>query len=157
MRKKKHRFPPYASVIGKGTDVLGDIRFVGGLHVDGRVVGDVIAAQPEGCAVSLGASGVVEGNLDVPHALLDGTVAGDVRAHLSAELAPGARVGGALYYGSLEMDKGAEVKGGLVPIEEARAEQGGPEESQQASVQGEEEAIGAEADAQSDDARGGNT
>jgi len=53
-----------------------------------------------------------------------------------AELAPGARIGGVLYYGSLSMAEGAEVKGGLVPIEEARAEQAASEESQPASVRG---------------------
>jgi cytoskeletal protein CcmA (bactofilin family) len=157
MRKKKHRFPPYASVIGEGTEVIGDVRFVGGLHIDGRVVGDVIAAQPDGCALTLGASGAVEGNLDVPQVVLDGPVSGDVRAHLSAELARGARIGGVLYYGSLAIDEGAEVKGGLVPIDETQGDRAGPDEPERPSDEDTGDASTAEADAQSDDPRDGNT
>jgi cytoskeletal protein CcmA (bactofilin family) len=120
MRKKKHLFPAFTTIIGKGTELVGEIRFLGGLHVDGRVVGDVIAAAEDSCAVSLSASGTIEGNLEVPHAVLDGTVVGDVRASQRAELASGARIEGTLYYGILEMDEGAEVNGKLVHIDDTR-------------------------------------
>jgi cytoskeletal protein CcmA (bactofilin family) len=117
MPRNKHRFPDYVTLIGKGTEIVGEVRFAGGLHVDGRVVGNVIAKGSDGCAISLGASGVIEGNLDVPHLVLGGTIIGDVRACLRAELAPGARIQGTLYYGLLDMDEGAEVNGKLVRID----------------------------------------
>jgi cytoskeletal protein CcmA (bactofilin family) len=121
MRRKKPRFPSYRSVIGPGTQVTGTIRFDGGLHVDGRIVGDVTGRSFEsgvpGSAISIGATGVIEGNLDVPHVVTGGTVYGDVRAAQRAVLAAGARIQGTLFYGALEMDKGAEVDGKLVPLD----------------------------------------
>ena len=118
MRKKKLRFPPYATIIGKGTEVIGEVRFDGGLHVGGKVVGNVTGDAEQECAITLGGEGVIEGNLDVPYAVLGGTVIGDVRASRRAELTSGARVEGTLYYGLLEMDEGAEVNGKLVHVDD---------------------------------------
>lgn len=120
MAKKREPIPQYVTVIGAGTEVTGSIRFVGGLHVDGKVSGDVSAGAAEGCALTLGEEGVVEGNLDVGHVLIDGTVIGDVRASRRAELASRARIEGTLYYGVLEMAEGAEVNGKLVHIADAQ-------------------------------------
>lgn len=119
MRKKIERFPGYATIIGQGTEVEGHIRFSGGLHIDGKVTGDVCGQSEEGCALTLGKTGTVEGNLDVAHVVLDGRVVGDVRAARRAQLAPGARIEGALYYGVLEMVEGAEVNGRLLHIADA--------------------------------------
>lgn len=117
-KKKKFNFPPYDTLIGKGTEVEGNLRFVGGLHVDGLVRGHVIAdTGPTGeAAISLSATGVIEGNLESPYAVLDGTVMGDVRATERVLLAAGARIQGTLYYGALTIDDGAEIHGGLVRL-----------------------------------------
>jgi cytoskeletal protein CcmA (bactofilin family) len=119
MAVKRRRLPPYATVIGPGTEITGDVRFQGCLHIDGRVSGDVIGHADRGCALTLGTAGVVEGNLTVAHVILDGTVVGDVRAAERAELASGARIEGTVYYGVLEMDEGAEVNGKLVHLDGA--------------------------------------
>jgi cytoskeletal protein CcmA (bactofilin family) len=116
---KKIRFPDYATIIGEGTEVAGDIRFDGGLHIDGKVTGDVSGISQEGCALTVGGSGTVEGNLDVAYVVIGGTVVGDVRASVRAELAPGARIEGTLYYGVLEMAEGAEVNGKVLHIDAA--------------------------------------
>jgi cytoskeletal protein CcmA (bactofilin family) len=118
-KKKKFRFPPYDTLIGKGAEVQGNLRFVGGLHVDGKIHGDVIAEiAPTGeAAVSLSATGVIDGNLESPYVVLDGRVTGDVRASERAILAAGARIEGTLYYGALTIDEGAEIHGGLVPLD----------------------------------------
>jgi cytoskeletal protein CcmA (bactofilin family) len=117
MRKRKYRFPVYDTMIGKETEISGDIRFTGGLHIDGKVIGNVIGLSDVGCALSLGQSGFIAGSLDVAYVRIDGTITGDVRAIQAAELAPGARIQGALYYGMLEMSKGAEVNGKLLHVE----------------------------------------
>lgn len=96
MRKKRQRLPTYSSIIGEGTEIVGKIRFVGALHIDGKVVGDVSGQSSDECALTLGQSGVVEGNVDVAHVVLDGTIKGDVRAVHRAELKPGARIEGKL-------------------------------------------------------------
>ena len=118
-KKKKFRFPPYETLIGKGTRIEGNLRFVGGLHIDGHVLGNVIAGiAPTGeAAVTLSATGVIQGNLESPYVVLDGQVEGDVHATERALLAAGARILGTLYYGALTMDVGARVQGGLVHLD----------------------------------------
>jgi cytoskeletal protein CcmA (bactofilin family) len=119
MPRKKLRFPSYTTFIGKGTEVIGEVRFSGGLHVEGRVVGDVTGDPKQASGITLGSGGVIEGNLDVAYAVLGGTVIGDVRANGRADLTDGARIEGTLYYGVLELDEGAEVNGKLVHIDDA--------------------------------------
>lgn len=79
-RRKRQRLPAYSSIIGEGTEITGKVRFVGVLHIDGKVVGDVSGQASDECALTLGESSVIEGNVDVAHVVLDGTVKGDVRA-----------------------------------------------------------------------------
>ena len=152
MRRWKPSFPDYRSVIGPGTEVTGSISFDGGLHLDGRIVGDVTGRRSESgapaSAISIAATGVVEGNLDVPHVVIDGTVYGDVRAAQRAELASGARIRGTLFYGALEMDRGAEVDGKLVPLDaavasESREDRGGPPAPDESAEEGVRAAAGA--------------
>jgi len=121
MIKRRRRFPAYATVIGEGTEVKGGVEFAGALHVEGKVAGDIKGISEDGCALTLGRGGVIEGNLDVPHVVLDGTVIGDIRAAYRAELASGARIEGTVYYNVLEMAQGAEVNGKLLHISEDQA------------------------------------
>ena len=116
MARVKRRFPDYVTIIGPETEVRGEIRFTGGLHIDGKVMGDVAGSVSEDCGLTVGRTGVVEGNLDVARVVIDGTVIGDVRAVGRAELAPGARIEGTLFYGVLEMAEGAEVNGKVLHI-----------------------------------------
>lgn len=114
----KQRLPDYVTIIGEGTEVIGEVRFCGGIHIDGTVVGDVRGQSEEGCALTLSQSGTIEGSLDVAHVVIDGLVIGDVRASRRAELASGARIEGNLHYGALAMDVGAKVNGKLLALDE---------------------------------------
>jgi len=114
------RLPDYATIIGEGTEIEGDIRFYGSIHIDGKVIGDVSGMAEDGCALTLSQSGIIRGDLEVAHVVLDGTVIGDVRASHRAELAPGARVEGDLYYDALEMAEGAKVNGKLLHVDQAQ-------------------------------------
>lgn len=121
MGKKRRRLPAYDSIIGGDTEINGGIRFVGALHIDGRVVGNVNGQSPEGCALTLGQSGVIEGNVDVAYVVLGGTVKGSVRAVDRVELDAGARIEGKLYYRTLQVPEGAEINGELVHMDDAQA------------------------------------
>ncbi len=123
MGNKRRQLPDYDSIIGGDTEVVGDIHFNGALHVDGKVIGDVSGQSADGCALTLGRSGVIEGNVDVAHVLLAGTVKGDVRATYCAELNSGARIEGKLYYRMIEIPEGAEINGELVHIAEPQIPQ----------------------------------
>jgi cytoskeletal protein CcmA (bactofilin family) len=117
----KKRLPDYSTIIGEDAEIEGDIRFCGGIHIDGKVIGDVSGISDDGCALTLSQSGVIEGDLEVAHVVLDGTVIGDVRASHRAELAPGARVEGDVYYDALEMAEGAKVNGKLLHVDQLQS------------------------------------
>lgn len=101
------------TLVGRNTEITGDVRFEGGMHVDGTVRGNVYA-DGENCVISVSQSGVVEGDVKVPHIILDGTVTGDVYSQERLELVAHANVNGDVYYNLVEMAAGASVNGKMV-------------------------------------------
>ena len=103
------------TLIGRQTEILGDVRFSGGLHVDGKIKGKIIADNSnKGASLSVSENGSVEGDVRVPSIVLNGRVTGDVYASERVHLASKARVNGNVYYKILEMEGGAEINGQLV-------------------------------------------
>jgi len=102
------------TLIGRQTEILGDVRFSGGLHVDGKIKGKVDASGDKGSSLSVSESGCIEGDVRVPNIVLNGQVLGDVHAQGKITLASKARVVGNVYYRILEMEGGAAVNGQLV-------------------------------------------
>ena len=101
-------------LIGAGTTVEGSIIFSGGLHVDGRVHGDVIAADDKPGTLVLSEQAQIEGEIRVSHVVINGTVIGLVHAAEYVELQPKANVTGDVHYKTLEIQLGAVVQGRLV-------------------------------------------
>lgn len=122
--KKTRDSSAIATLIGAGTTVTGDIEFRDGLHVDGRIVGDIVCEAGAAAALTIGAGGVVEGSVTVDNVVLNGAVAGDVTARQKVELGPTAQVAGNVRYAVLEMAAGARVNGRL--IHEAGGQAGQP-------------------------------
>jgi len=112
--KKPKQTAHIDSLIGANSEIQGDIIFSGGLHVDGKVKGNVIAAEGNDSVLTLSERGVIEGEVKVPNVVVNGTVIGDVHAISHVELAAQARVHGNVYYSLIEMAMGAEVNGNLV-------------------------------------------
>ncbi len=110
---KKRHTARIESLIGQHTEIRGDIVFTGGLHVDGRVKGNIIAEE-EGALLTVSAQGEIEGEVRVSNIVLNGKVTGDVYADRRIELAGEARVFGNVYYHLLEMSMGASVNGKLI-------------------------------------------
>ena len=102
------------TVIGQQTRLEGDIRFSGGLHVDGTVKGNIIAEPGSDNVLTVSEKGRIEGDVQVPNLELNGAVEGDVHASERVELASHAKVTGNVYYNLIEMAMGAEVNGNLV-------------------------------------------
>jgi len=110
---KKRRTAKIDSLIGQHTEIQGDIVFSGGLHIDGKANGNIVAVEP-GSQLTVSDQGSVEGEVKVPNVILNGHVIGDVYASERIELASEARVNGTVYYNLIEMAIGAEVNGKLV-------------------------------------------
>ena len=103
------------TLIGRQTEVLGDVRFSGGLHVDGKIKGGVTTLGNDKSAhLSVSESGAIEGDVRVPIIMLNGTVIGDVRATEKLSLAAKARVTGNVHYKLLQMEPGAMINGQLL-------------------------------------------
>ncbi len=104
------------SLIGKNTQVTGDLDFSGGLLVDGKIVGNITANEDDGATITISENGRVQGEIQIPNIIINGTVEGNVYASNHVELAKKARVYGNVYYKLFEMAMGAEVNGNLVHV-----------------------------------------
>ena len=109
-------------LIGTGTVIEGNITFSGGLRVDGRVRGDVIAAEGKPGTLVLSEEAQIEGAIRVSHIVINGTVIGTVHAAEYVELQPKANVTGDVHYKTLEIQLGAVVQGRLVYQSDGKAE-----------------------------------
>ncbi len=85
-----------------------------GLHLDGRVAGNVRAEGAEPSVLIVSESGYIEGSVEVAHVVLNGAVQGDIVARERLELGAKARVSGNVYYGVIEMAMGAQISGKLI-------------------------------------------
>jgi cytoskeletal protein CcmA (bactofilin family) len=112
--KKRRREPAIGTLVGAATRVNGDLEFSGGCLIDGYVMGNVSSAGDEHGTLSVSERGCVEGTIEVPNVLLNGTVKGDVKAVQRVELGAGAKVLGNVEYGLIEMAIGAQVNGKLL-------------------------------------------
>lgn len=118
--KPKAKSNKIDTLIGQNSELVGDISFSGGLHIDGVVKGNIYADQDSGSTLSVSERGFIEGDVQVPNIVLNGAVNGDVHAAEHIELAEKARVTGNVYYKLIEMVRGAEVNGSLVHRNEAK-------------------------------------
>ncbi len=103
------------TLIGVSTVIKGDISFSGGLRIDGKVNGNILASGSDGAStLVLSEQAVVTGNVKVPHLVINGTVQGNVEALESIELQPQAEIIGDVHYRMIEMALGASVNGNLL-------------------------------------------
>jgi len=124
-----------STIIGEGTVVQGDVIYEGGLHIDGKVEGNISAQSGSTATLTLSKLGSVHGNIDVPTVVIDGEVQGDVTASERVQLIANSRITGNVKYNLIEMEVGAEVNGQLlrqegdrsnvaqIPLKEAKNEE----------------------------------
>ena len=91
-KKSKSASAKVDTIIGQQTRIVGDVHFSGGLHVDGRIKGNIIAADGSASVLTVSEHGEIEGNVRVPTVILNGTVTGDVHSEERIELAARAKV-----------------------------------------------------------------
>ena len=111
------------SLIGTGTHVHGNIKFTGGIRVDGRVTGNITALGDKPSTLVLSDHGIVEGVIQVSHVVINGTVIGAIKASEYVELQGNARIAGDVHYKRMEIHLGASVQGMLLHmdgVEDAR-------------------------------------
>jgi cytoskeletal protein CcmA (bactofilin family) len=120
-KKTKSTGTKVDTIIGQQTRIEGDVHFSGGLHVDGRIKGNIIATEDSASLLTVSEHGDIEGDVRVPTVILNGTVTGDVHSEERIELAAKAKVNGNVFYKLIEMAMGAAVNGNLVHRSEAES------------------------------------
>lgn len=111
--KKTKRMLPIQSLIGSGMVIDGDLRFKGGLRIDGEVKGNIQADEGDDSLLVISETGRVHGHILVAHVVVSGSILGPIDASKLLELHPSAKVCGDVRYRALEMHPGAVVDGKL--------------------------------------------
>ena len=102
------------TLVGSGSVLQGDLGFTGGLRVDGHIKGHVSAQDSNNGTLVLSESGIIEGDVNVPHVVINGTVKGNIASSGHVELQSNANVSGDIHYKAVEMELGAVLNGSLV-------------------------------------------
>jgi cytoskeletal protein CcmA (bactofilin family) len=112
------------TLIGAKTRINGDVEFVGGLHLDGYINGNVKSEAGSGTTLSVSEQGCIEGSVIVTNIVLNGIVKGDIEAADRVEMGPKARVLGSVHYTTIETAVGAQINGKLIHRRPAGPESG---------------------------------
>ncbi len=108
------------SLVGVGTVIEGNIRFTGGLRIDGEVRGNVSSQGDKPSMLVLSENAKIVGAVQAANLVINGVIEGPVQADVLMELQPKARVTGDIRYKALEMHHGAVVEGALSHHDSAR-------------------------------------
>ena len=95
------------SLLGKGTEIAGDVNFSGGMRVDGVVKGKV---RSEGSLI-IGASGMIDAEISIRNISIDGEFRGIIRASDRVEIHKDGKVFGDIYSPCLIIEAGATFEG----------------------------------------------
>jgi cytoskeletal protein CcmA (bactofilin family) len=108
----KHR-STIDTLIGAVLELKGDIVFSGGLRIDGKVKGNITAKEATDSLLILGEHAEVQGNIRVPHMIINGRINGNVQCEARIELQPQAEITGDVHYGTIAIAQGATINGML--------------------------------------------
>ncbi len=116
MFSKKHSKPQtqIGTLIGAGTTVEGNLNFSGGMRIDGQVNGNVVAVPDKPSTLVLSEHAQVNGEVNVTHLVINGSISGPVFVSEYMELQSQAKVNGDVHYTTLEIQLGAIVEGRLI-------------------------------------------
>lgn len=108
------------TLIGQQVVIRGDLYFTGGLLIEGRVIGKVVAEEGQKAVVTLSQNGSIEGEVRAPVVIINGRLDGDVYASERVELESQARVEGNVHYKVVQMAAGSTLTGRLIHVDPLR-------------------------------------
>ena len=111
---KKIKASKIETLIGQSIELDGDLSFHGGLHLDGKINGNVSSDNGSGSVLVVSEQGQISGDVHVPYAVINGTINGYVYASEKLELSNKACITGNVHYNVLEMASGASVNGNML-------------------------------------------
>jgi cytoskeletal protein CcmA (bactofilin family) len=104
--------------VGAATAITGEATFKSLLRIDGKFSGRI--ASPTGTLI-VGAGGVVDANIEVSIATIQGTVNGDIIATQRIELGRAGKLNGNIQTPSLMIEQGAVFEGSCKMIQQKAA------------------------------------
>lgn len=113
LNRRKRQRTRIDTLLGAGTTIEGDVRFSGGLRIDGAVKGSIRSGDDGPSTLVISEQGRIEGQVHVAHLVVNGTIVGPVDVTDLLELQANARVTGDVSYNKIEMHPGAVVYGKL--------------------------------------------
>ena len=116
--------------VGHGTTLTGETNFQMMLRVDGHLTGSVAS---DGGTLIVGTNGVVDANVSVASAMINGTVNGDIVATERLQLGRTAKVVGNIETPRLVLEDGAILEGGCTMIKARDAQESKANESKPSS------------------------
>ena len=102
------------TLIGPRVVIRGDVQFSGGLYVEGKIIGKIIADEGSAAVLTVSEQGLIEGEVHAPVVVIAGSLHGDIHASKRVELSPSAKVQGNVFYKVVEMAGGATLTGRLI-------------------------------------------
>jgi len=129
--------PRGETYIDEGCELVGQLRFRGGVRIDGRVEGEIRAAKQ----VVVGESGAILAGIEAESVEVFGTIEGDIQVKNQVTLHKTARVTGEIQTAGIVVEPGARFKGAILigddepaPSSAAKepASDGGPDSAGQA-------------------------
>ena len=104
---KKSRKVQITTLLGRGTQIKGNLNVEGSARIDGRIDGDVTASGH----LIIGTGAVVMGDVKAQSVLIGGEVRGNILCPEKAELASTAKVFGNIATGEIVIDEHATFQG----------------------------------------------
>jgi len=95
------------NIIGRGTTLQGTLTSAGSLHVDGNIIGDVVASE----SVEIGTTGQVQGNIQAKTVKISGGVEGRIDSSDTLVFSSKASVRGDIKAAKLIIEEGASFNG----------------------------------------------
>jgi len=111
--KKKIKFN-IDTLISEKSVIRGKTTYVGGVRVDGKIIGDILVSSGNNPGtLIMGEGSEIKGNIVVQNAIIGGKVTGNIRAIDYIEIHPKADIKGNIEYKLLEVHEGAKIIGTL--------------------------------------------
>ncbi|MEJ2245709.1 MAG: polymer-forming cytoskeletal protein [Acidobacteriota bacterium] len=95
------------SILGKGTEINGEISFTSGMRVDGVIKGKVRSEQ----SIIIGPSGKIDAEVDICNISINGEFRGIIRATERVEIHKEGKVFGDIFSPCLIIEAGATFEG----------------------------------------------
>ena len=120
-KKKSVKNPAgVTTLIARNTRVKGTVHFSGVLEIEGHIDGDIYAEKDSESVIRILQHGRVDGEVVAPEVIVNGHVKGDVHSSVEVYLASKAVVEGNVYYSVIDIEKGAQLSGNMVFVDEGK-------------------------------------